>query len=318
MLTAFLFILGFIILIKGADVLVDGAAAIAKKFNISNLVIGLTVVAFGTSAPELAVNLISSFQGNTELAIGNIVGSNIANIFLILGVAAIIYPLKVKSNTVWKEIPFSLLGALMLLIFANDRFLDGTPTSALTMTDGFALIGFFIIFLYYTFGIAKNTDDAPSEDIQERPMTQSIIMVILGLAGLVIGGQWIVSGAVQIATLFGLSQAVIGLTVVAIGTSLPELATTVVAATKKQTDMAIGGVVGSNIFNIFWILGVSAVIKPLPVNPVNMPDLLMDVLANLLLFIFLFVGKRHILERWQGYCFVGIYLAYLTYLVIEA
>jgi cation:H+ antiporter len=316
MLTYLLFLLGFVFLIKGAGWLVDGAGSIAKKFSISNLVIGLTIVAFGTSAPELVVNLLSSFQGNTDLAIGNIVGSNIANIFLILGVAAIIYPLKVKSNTVWKEIPFSLLGAILLFIMANDALIDGTSFSTLTRTDGLALIGFFCIFLFYTFGIAKNTDETSSDEIVQRPLMQSIPMVLGGLIGLVIGGQWIVEGAVKLAELFGMSQSVIGLTVVAIGTSLPELAATVTASFKKQTDMAIGGVVGSNIFNIFWILGLSSIIRPIPFNPVQNLDLALDVLASALLFAFLFVGKRHILERWQGWSFVLIYAAYTTYLVV--
>lgn len=316
MLTYLLFLLGFVFLIKGAGWLVDGAGSIAKKFSISNLVIGLTIVAFGTSAPELVVNLLSSFQGNTDLAIGNIVGSNIANIFLILGVAAIIYPLKVKSNTVWKEIPFSLLGAILLFIMANDALIDGTSFSTLTRTDGLALIGFFCIFLFYTFGIAKNTDETSSDEIVQRPLMHSIPMVLGGLIGLVIGGQWIVEGAVKLAELFGMSQSVIGLTVVAIGTSLPELAATVTASFKKQTDMAIGGVVGSNIFNIFWILGLSSIIRPIPFNPVQNLDLALDVLASALLFAFLFVGKRHILERWQGWSFVLIYAAYTTYLVV--
>ncbi len=315
MLTYILFAIGFILLIKGADLLVDGAASIAKKFNISDLVIGLTVVAFGTSAPELAVNLISSLKGNTDLAIGNIVGSNIANILLILGVAAIIYPLKVKITTVWKEIPFSLLGALILFVMASDVLLDGATFSALTRTDGLTLIGFFGIFLYYTFGISKNTDQIEADHIAVRPTVISLVMVLGGLVGLVLGGQWIVDGAVVMATALGMSQSVIGLTVVAIGTSLPELATTVSASLKKRSDMAIGGIVGSNIFNIFWILGVSSIIRPLPVGVSNYIDLTISIVASALLFAFLFVGKRHILERWQGWCFLALYFSYTGYLV---
>ncbi len=318
MLTYFLFIIGFIILIKGADLLVDGAASIAKKFSISNLVIGLTVVAFGTSAPELAVNLISSIQGNTDLAIGNIVGSNIANIFLILGIAAIIYPLTVKTTTIWKEIPFSLLGALMLLVLASDVFLDGATNSIIARADGLALIGFFIIFLYYTVGIAKTPETTESDKITLYPPITAIAMIVIGLGGLVLGGQWIVAGAIEIATLLGMTQSLIGLTVVAVGTSLPELAATINASLKKQTDMAIGGIVGSNIFNIFWILGISSVIRPLPVGPNVTPDLLVAVVASLLLFIFLFIGKPHILEKWQGWCFLALYGAYTGYLVFQS
>ncbi|NCN83161.1 MAG: calcium/sodium antiporter [Candidatus Pacebacteria bacterium] len=316
MLTYFLFALGFVVLIKGADILVDGAAAIAKKFHISNLVIGLTIVAFGTSAPELAVNLFSSFQGNSDLALGNILGSNIVNMLLILGIAAIVYPLKVKTNTVWKEIPFSLLGAVLLLFIANDVFFDGALSSAITRTDGLALIGFFIIFLYYTFGSAKNTESLASDTIESRSTPVAIGMVVVGLIGLIFGGQWIVSGAVKIAELFGMSQSLIGLTVVAIGTSLPELATTVTASLKKQSDMAIGGVVGSNIFNIFWILGLSSIIRPLPVHAASNLDLSLGVVASLLLFVFLFIGKRHVLERWQGWLFVILYVCYIGFSVI--
>jgi cation:H+ antiporter len=316
LITYVLFIIGFVLLIKGADLLVDGAASIAKKFSISNLVIGLTVVAFGTSAPELAVNFISSFQGNTDLAIGNIVGSNIANIFLILGIAAIIYPLKVKTNTVWKEIPFALLGTLVLYVMANDILFDGAFSSAITRTDGLTLIGFFIIFLFYTFGIAKNTEASDGEEVVVRPLVTSGAMVLGGLVGLVLGGQWIVEGAVTLATTLGMSQSVIGLTVVAVGTSLPELATTISASLKKQSDMAIGGVVGSNIFNIFWILGASSIIRPLPVNPINATDLLINILSSFLLFVFLFIGKKHMLEKWQGWCFLGFYILYTGYLIL--
>src|SRR3989344_494679 len=243
-MTYVLLVLGFIFLIKGAEYLVNGASSLAKKFNVSNLVIGLTVVAFGTSAPELFVNLFASFNGATDIAIGNIVGSNIVNILFILGMAAIIYPLKVGHGTVWKEIPMSLLAAALLFIMANDRLVDGLGFDLLTRSDGVVLIAFFVIFLYYTFGIAKVQN--PDEE-QAPPRVYSGLVsigyIILGFIVLVAGGPWIVNSATTIAKSFGLGEALIGLAIVAIGTSLPELATSAVAAYKKNTDIAIGNVV---------------------------------------------------------------------------
>lgn len=313
MLTYILFILGFVLLIKGAAFLVDGASSIAKKLKISDLVIGLTIVAFGTSAPELFVNLFAAFKGNTDIAIGNIIGSNIVNMFFILGLAAVIYPLKVGKGTVWKEIPLSLLAAVLVLIMANDGFVDGLSFNQLTRSDGLVFIAFFVIFLYYTFGIAKSEagDDTQQESSTKHySLFASIGLIIAGLIGLVLGGQWIVNGATKIAASLGLSDALIGLTVVAIGTSLPELATSAVAAYKKNVDIAVGNVVGSNIFNIFWILGLSSVIQPLPFSPGLNFDLVVTCLASMMLFVWMFLGKKHTLERWQGVIFMLIYIVY--------
>ncbi|MGV8945519.1 MAG: calcium/sodium antiporter [Lutibacter sp.] len=319
MLTYILFIIGFFILIKGASLLVDGSASIAKRFKISNIVIGLTIVAFGTSTPEFIVNIFASAKGNTEIAIGNILGSNIANILLILGISAIIYPLATKKNTVWKEIPLGLLAAILLGVLVNDMRIDNGVFSGLTRIDGMVLLAFFIVFLYYTFGIAKVVEENTIEgdDIKELSYLKSIIFIIGGLLGLVFGGKWIVDGAVKIAELFHVSQSLIGLTVVAIGTSLPELATSAIAAYKKQTDIAIGNVVGSNIFNIFWVLGFSALIRPLPFSKNNDLDIIMTIFASALLFLLMFFGKRYIIERWQGILMVTIYIAYLIYLIIN-
>ncbi|MBK8504713.1 MAG: calcium/sodium antiporter [Saprospiraceae bacterium] len=312
-----LFILGFIILIKGADLLVDGASSVAKRFNISNIVIGLTIVAFGTSAPEFIVNIFASVRGDTDLAIGNILGSNIANILLILGIASIIYPMTSLENTVWKEIPLSLLAALLLAVMANDMRLDGAEYSGLTRTDGLALIAFFIIFLYYSFGISKVTGEQVTDEISVLSPLKSSLYILGGLAGLVFGGKWIVDGAVKIAEGFQISQSLIGLTVVAIGTSLPELATSAVAAYKKQSDIAIGNVVGSNIFNIFWILGFSSLITPIPFKTSSDIDVLMTILSSLILFLIMFIGKRHTIERWQGAMMILLYVSYVTYLIIK-
>jgi len=316
MLTYFLFFIGLIILIKGADLMVTGASSIAKKMNVSNLVIGLTIVAFGTSAPEMFVNVFASTQGSPEIAIGNIIGSNIANILLILGVSAIIYPLAVQSTTVWKEIPFSLLAALVLGILANDHLIDQKENSELTRSDGLILLGFFIIFIYYIFSIARKSENATKEEISQLSNFKSVVYIILGLTGLVLGGTWIIDGAVEIASQFGVSEYLIGLTVIAVGTSLPELATSAVAAYKKDTDIAIGNVIGSNIFNIFWILGVSALIKPLPFKPSGNSDIAMAVFSSLLLFAILFIGKKNVMEKWQGVLFLMLYVGYIVFLIM--
>ncbi len=317
-MTYILLILGFILLVKGAGFLVDGASSVAKKLNVSNLVIGLTVVAFGTSAPELFVNLFASFNGTTDIAIGNIIGSNIVNILFILGISAIIFPLKVTEGTTWKEIPMCLLAVVLVLIMANDGFVDGLSFNALTRSDGFVLISFFIIFLYYTFGIAKNKTEREDEEAPKTYSTKwSVFLIVSGLAGLVVGGQFIVDSAVSIASNLGLSDALIGLTIIAIGTSLPELATSVVAALKKNADIAVGNVVGSGIFNVFWILGISSVISPLPFKPALNFDLWVVVFATALLFVWMFLGKRHTLERWQGVLFVFLYIAYTIIIVMR-
>lgn len=318
MFTYVLFFIGFALLIKGASLLVDGASSLAKRIGVSSLVIGLTIVAFGTSAPELIVNILASINGNTDIAIGNILGSNIVNILLILGISAVIYPLSVKQGTVWKEIPFAFLAVVVIVFMANDTWIDKVSVSALTRIDGLVLISFFVIFLYYIFGISKEkSSDVADPETPVYSLLKSSFMIIGGLVGLVLGGKWIVDGAVAFATSLGVSEALIGLTIVAVGTSLPELATSAVAAFKKDVDIAVGNIVGSNIFNIFWILGISAVIRPLPFSPLLASDLLVTMLATLFLFLFLFVGKRHVIERWQGVCFILLYVVYVVYAVVR-
>ncbi len=319
MLTVILFFVGFAALIKGADWLVAGASSLAQRLGVSALVIGLTIVAFGTSAPELVVNLISVFNGNTEIAIGNVVGSNIVNILLILGIAAVIYPLSVKQGTVYKEIPFALLAVVVVAVMVNDVFFDGSITNTLGRIDGMILIGFFAIFLYYIFGIARtsaNTEEA-DEEVVQYSWHRSVALIIFGLSGLVIGGKWIVDGAVSFATSLGVSEALIGLTIVAVGTSLPELATSAVAAYKKNVDIAVGNIVGSNIFNVFWILGISATIKPLPFSSTLSFDVFVVVGVTVLLFMALFVGKKHTIERWQGGLFILLYIVYTVYVIMR-
>lgn len=314
-----LIIVGFILLVKGADYLVDGASSLAKRFKIPDLIIGLTVVAFGTSAPELIINVLASLQNNTQIAVGNILGSNIANIFLILGITAVIYPLKIKENTIWKDIPLSLLASIVLGILLNDALIDGAISSALTRTDGLILLIFFIIFLLYTFGAAKNGNivDKNQETKKLLGNIKTFLFIAGGLTSLFIGGKFVVDGAVQIAKSYGVSEFLIGVTVIAIGTSLPELVTSIMAALKKNPDIAVGNIVGSNIFNIFFILGISATISPLPFNPINNIDVIIMIATNFLLFFAMFIGKKHLLEKWQGACFVIIYFGYIYYLVLR-
>jgi cation:H+ antiporter len=307
--------LGFIILIKGADWLVEGAASLARRFRVSDLVIGLTVVAFGTSTPELFVNIFASFQGNAEIAIGNILGSNIFNIFFILGISSLIYPLSVTKGTVRKEIPFGLFAAVVLGALANDAFFDKMNHPALSRIDGFVFLVFFGIFMYYIANIAKDTGYSQQSGVKNISLVKSILMIAGGLMGLVLGGKLVENSAVSMASQFGVSQSFIGLTMVAVGTSMPELATSAVAAYKKNSDIAVGNIIGSNIFNIFFVLGISALIKPLPIAGQVNADILVLIGASSLLFFFMFTGKRRILDRWEGGAFLILYIGYIIFLI---
>lgn len=318
MLQYLLFLLGFVLLIKGSDFLVDGASSIARRLNVSDLVIGLTVVAFGTSTPELFVNIVASIRGNTDIAIGNILGSNISNVLLILGISSVIYPLTVTKGTVWKEIPLSLLAAFILGILAKDQWIDKGGFSVLTRIDGLVFLSFFIIFLYYSFSIAKRIEGM-DEHVPARVygLGMSLILMLIGLIALTLGGKWIVDGAVHMALGFGMSESMVGLTIVAVGTSLPELATSAMAAYKKNVEIAVGNVVGSNIFNIFFVLGMSSFVKPLPFQTKNNIDIGMVILASLLLFVYMFTGKKRSLDRWEGAIFIGLYVCYITFVIIR-
>jgi len=328
MIAGLLVIPGVFLLMKGADFFVESAASIAKKLNISPMVIGLIVVAFGTSLPELVANIISAVNNNTEIAFGNIVGSNIANILLILGLSAIILPLVVKHNTVWKEIPMSFLAAILLFIFALQRQIDTGKTyeifsksgseiaGSITFTHGIFLLFIFIIFLYYTFGIAKNNDTTPSE-INEMSITKSTTYFILGLFAVVMGGKFMVDGVLAVARSFGISESLLGLTVVAVGTSLPELVTNIVAAKRGCTDIAVGNVIGSNIFNIFFILGLTALIRPVPVTYFAIVDISFLLFVTFLTFLFLFVLDKYKVGKIEGVIMLLLYCTYLLHLVFR-
>jgi len=310
---------------KSADWLVSGASSIAEKFKVSPMVIGLTVVAFGTSAPELVVSLTSAFSGNTNLALGNIIGSNIANILLILGASALLCPLVVQKNTVWKEIPMSFLGALVLFVLALQNIIDdgsifNIPLSgpeivgSITRSNGIILLAFFIIFLYYTFGIAKVSADSEPE-IEQRKTWVSVLLITAGLGGLILGSKLLVDSGINIAKAFGVSDILIGLTLVAVGTSIPELVTSLVAASKKKIDIAVGNVVGSNIFNIFMVLGVTSIVRPLPLPAANVADIFVLFLTTILLFVFLFIRQKHVITKLEGSLMLVSYAVYIVFLV---
>ncbi len=323
-LTLILFVVGFVFLVKGADFLVDGSSAIAKRYGLSSIMIGLTIVAFGTSLPELLVSALSSINGSPDIAVGNIIGSNFSNTLLILGAAALVSPLIVKKNTIRKEIPFSLLAIFAVGFLLNDLLLDGSGPDVLSRIDGLILILFFIVFIYYTFTLKKEKisifpkmKNDNEIEIPKYNNFKSIAFILIGLTGLYFGGEWIVNGAVEIATYFGLSEALIGLTIVSVGTSLPELASSVIAARKGEADMAVGGVIGSNIFNLLWVLGLSAVAYPISYNSMLNIDFIVLALITVILIPLVYVGKKNALTRKEGIVLLVMYLGYLSYLIIR-
>lgn len=309
---------GLLLILIGANYLTDGAASVAKRFRIPSIVIGLTIVAFGTSAPELTVSVSSALKGSADIAVGNVVGSNIFNTLMIVGCTALFAPIVITRNTLRKEIPLCILSSIVLLICANDVFLNKASSNILSISDGLILLCFFTIFLGYTFAIASPTNNTqPEEEIKSLPMWKSVLFILGGLAGLIFGGQWFVEGASNIARYLGVSESVIGLTLVAGGTSLPELATSIVAALKKNPEIAIGNVIGSNLFNIFFVLGCSASITPLRLTGINNFDLFTLVGSGILLWFFgLFFAKRTI-TRIEGSILVLCYIAYTTYLIYQ-
>lgn len=318
-LNILLLIGGLVLILVGANCLTDGASSVAKKWGVSDLVIGLTIVAFGTSAPELAISSLSAIDGSAELAIGNVVGSNIFNILAIIGCVALVMPIKIEKSIMSNEIPLVILSAVAILFCANDIFLNGSSTNLLSRGDGLILLLFFAIFLRYTFSIAKNGNSEDStEEVKTMSGIKASLFILGGLAGLIFGGQFFVDGASGIASSLGVSESVIGLTIVAAGTSLPELATSLTAAIKKNPGIAIGNVIGSNIFNAFFILGCASSITPLPMGGINNIDLLTMVGASVLFFIFGWLFKQRTITRIEGAVMVACYIAYTTFLVMQA
>ena len=309
---------GLVLILLGANGLTDGAAAVAKRFKISDLVIGLTIVAFGTSAPELVISVMAALGGSAEMAIGNVVGSNIFNVLAIIGVTAMVMPIKVGEGTMSKEIPLVILSSIVIAFMANDILLDGGSSNVISRIDGLVLLGFFLIFLRYTFAIARSGgEEEEGEKIKEMPIWKSTLFILGGLAGLIYGGQLFVDGASGIASSLGVSESIIGLTIVAGGTSLPELATSVTAALKKNSGIAIGNVIGSSLFNIFFVLGCSASISSLPMGGINNVDMVVLVGSAILFWLVGWFFKKRTITRVEGALLVICYVAYTVYLISQ-
>lgn len=304
---------GFVILIKGADWFVDGASAVAGNFKISKMLIGLTIVAFGTSAPEFAVSIKSLMSGSGDIVLGNVVGSNIFNILLITGLSSCIHALTVKNNTVRKELPITMMMSALLVVLLSDNVFDKNMINMFTRGDGITLILFFLVFIYYLISMMRNkTEDEVEENIMKLP--KAIFLTVLGIAGIVFGSNFVVDSATYIATALGVSERMIGLTIIAMGTSLPELVTSVIATKKGEYDIAIGNVVGSNIFNIGMVIGLPvALFGTIPNVTYNIVDLVMMLVSAILLFIFSYNDNK--LKRNEGIIFLIMFVAYYSYVI---
>ena len=319
---ALLLVLGMLLLVGGGDVLVRGAASLARQFGVSPLIVGLTVVAFGTSAPELSVNVSAVLRGSGELSFGNIIGSNIANIGLVIGLTALIRPVTMHLAIITREIPMMTLVSLVALLLASDVALGEGPVDAFGRADGYLLLLLFCVFVYYTFNDAlKERSHRKADDELElagRPRSRwaSVGLTIVGLAALVGGGRLTVDAAIEVARTMGISEAVIGVTIVAIGTSLPELVTSLVSLARKQTDLAVGNVVGSNIFNLLFVMGITASIRPIPVPPSGHIDLMIAAGLAMLLLPLSINPKRHV-ARWGGLLLFGTYVTYLAWRAVS-
>ncbi len=321
MMNVFWLLFGVALIIFAANWLTDGAASIARRFGISDLVVGLTVVAFGTSTPELSISIVSALQGNAPMAVGNVVGSNIFNILIIIGVVAMVKPIKVQPSVMVNEIGLVIISSLALLAIGFDDLLGDSAERIVTRTSGILLLLFFAIFLRYMFAQAKDASESDpaaekGADKKEMPVWKSILLIIVGLAGLVYGGDRFVAGASGVALSLGISEAVVGLTIVAAGTSLPELAASVAAAVKGNSGIAVGNVIGSNIFNIFLVLGTTATIKPLPFGGVSHLDLIVMMAAALLFWLFCWKFGKRTITRPEGAIMVLCYIAYIVYQVM--
>lgn len=317
-MTYLLLLIGFVLLIKGADYFVKGASSIATALRISPLLIGLTIVAFGTSSPEATVSMVAAFEGNAGVAIGNVIGSNIFNITFVVGLTAFLYPLRVENETIRKEIPFTLLAGVALLILISDVFLQSISGNFITRSDGLILLLFFAVFLYYIFEVArrdrkKTRGDTPNPEASS--WGKNIAFTIVGLAAIIFGGDLVVDGATNIAISLGMSETLVGLTIVAIGTSLPELITSVTAAIKRESEIALGNIVGSNIFNIFFVLGGASVISPLAVDNKIFVDIFLMLLLTVVLLVFSRTNFK--IGKFEGIILAVSYILYMMYIIIR-
>ena len=306
---------GLILLIKCADLMVSGSISLAQRMGISTLVIGLTVISFGTSLPEMLVSFNAGVSGNADFAISNVVGSNIANVLLVLGCAAVVRPLPVKDSTVVSEIPFSLTAALLLGFVANAAIFSSSPELSISRLDGVILLFFFLLFLMYIYRTSGSDSLLEEEALETFSRKKEALTIIAGIVGLYIGGRLTLEGAVNVAASLGVDDVVIGLTVVAIGTSAPELVASVVAAARGHTDVAVGNVVGSNIFNILWVIGFTSIFSELPFEVVKNTDLVLVVASSALILVSMAVSRTNSVLRWHGIVFLMLYVGYLIFVV---
>lgn len=317
LLNILLFSVGLVAIIKGADWLTDGAASIARRFGIPSIVVGLTIVAIGSSAPEFVVSVLSAIQGNVDIALGNIVGSNIFNILGIMGVTALVRPVEVQRSNVRYDVPFAVLSSVVIAITA--LIPSSCGTNEISRTDGLMMLCMFTIFIYYTISIAINQKSNDQQDRHEVVLWKAIVGVVVGLAFLVLGGKGLVNGASGIASAMGISESIIALTIVSIGTSAPELAASVMAAKKGDTAMALGNVVGSVVFNVFFVLGTAAAIQPLGIGGITPADILILLGSSVILWGFCAFGKKYYtITRTEGFFFVILMIAYYVYLILNS
>ncbi|KHF41349.1 calcium/sodium antiporter [Halalkalibacter okhensis] len=313
-----LLIIGFGLLIKGADYFIDGSSNIAALFRVPPLIVGLTIVAFGTGAPEATVSIIAALEGNADVTIGNIIGSNLLNMSLVVGITAAIFPLAVERPTIKKEIPFAFLATIVLLVAMSDRALEFTNENFITRSDGIILLLFFAIFLYYVIEAARNSREEPVGDDatdQTGGWGKNILITVGGLAAIVLGGYLVVESSTDIALRFGMSETLVGLTIVAIGSSLPELITSITAAMKQQSEIALGNIVGSSIFNLLFVLGIASIISPLPVNDKLFFDIFVLLVLTIVLFIFSLTHYK--VKKYEGMALTVFYVIYLIYIIIR-
>ncbi len=308
-----LLILGFVILIKAADVFVDHASEVALHFNVSKMVIGLTIVAFGTSAPEFAVSVQSLLNDSSEMLLGNVIGSNIINILLIVGCCSLIVPIKVKSSTVSKEIPICLLLTTLLTVLFLDVWIDGAAENSITRSDGVVIVLVFMVFIYYLFRMIRNKTE--ENDKPTGSLVKSIIFIVLGITAIVLSSDLVVNQAIMIATKLNISDRVISLTVIALGTSLPELVTSITAARKKELDILVGNIIGSNIFNICIVLGLPVAIFG-TVTPASFQILDFIVVLVATIFLYIFSRRRHQIDWYEGAFMLGIFVSYYLYILL--
>ncbi len=314
-----LLVVGFVLLIKGADLFVDGSISVARKLNIPSLIIGLTIVAMGTSAPEAAVSISASIKNANEIAVGNIIGSNIFNLLVVVGACAAIRPVHIKKSFLRSDYIIGLFAALLLLLLAFGNMFGGadklvSDVGRLSRIDGIILLVFMVAFITYTIVKAKRSSEEQSEEFEAMGTLKTVLFILIGIAGVIIGGQVVVDSAKTIASSFGLSDSLIGLTIVAIGTSLPGLVTSIVAARKGESDIALGNVIGSNVFNTFFILGMTATIGSVPVKGFTVIDAFLALAVTLAVF-FMCLGKSHKLNRGEGVIMILMYAAFTAYLI---